>query len=118
MSLGTKLSELRTRQRESLQAVATAVGISKTHVWQLEKGNSGNPSIELLKKLAEHFGVPLAYLADTEGDESLDDVEARQFLRDFRALGEEERGVLVGLMRVLKGRGRGRGNASGAGDEG
>jgi len=102
MSLGARLAELRLRKGESLQAVATAIGISKTHVWQLEKGNSDNPSMELLKKLAEHFEVPLTYLADSESEASLDDVEAQQFFRDFKSLSDAERELLKHTLQVFK----------------
>ena len=102
MSLGAKLAVLRLRKGDSLQAVATAIGISKTHVWQLEKGNSENPSIELLKKLAEHFKVPLSYLAGAEIETTLDDVEAQQFFRDFKSLSEPERAVLKQTLEVFK----------------
>jgi transcriptional regulator with XRE-family HTH domain len=102
MSLGAKLAELRLRKGESLQAVATAVGISKTHVWQLEKGNSENPSIDLLKKLAEHYAVPMAFLANTDEATTLDDVEAQQFFRDFKSLSEAERDVLKQTIQLFK----------------
>ena len=102
MALGAKLAELRLRKGESLQAVATAVGISKTHVWQLEKGNSENPSIELLKKLAEHFDVPVSFLAGADTDATVDDVEAQQFFRDFKSLSETERAILKQTLEVFK----------------
>lgn len=102
MSLGAKLAELRLRKGESLQTVATAVGVSKTHVWQLEKGNSENPSIELLKKLAEHYAVPVTFLAGEATDTTLDDVEAQQFFRDFKSLSEAERDVLKQTLQVFK----------------
>jgi len=102
MSLGAKLAELRLRKGESLQTVATAVGISKTHVWQLEKGNSENPSIDLLKKLAEHYAVPVTFLAGGETGTTLDDVEAQQFFRDFKSLSEAERDVLKQTLQVFK----------------
>jgi len=102
MALGAKLAQLRLRKGESLQAVATAVGVSKTHVWQLEKGSSENPSLELLKKLAEHFKVPMTFLADTDSSTSLDDVEAQQFFRDFKSLSEAERDVLKQTLQVFK----------------
>jgi transcriptional regulator with XRE-family HTH domain len=102
MSLGAKLAELRLRKGESLQTVATEVGISKTHVWQLEKGNSENPSIDLLKKLAEHYSVPVTFLADTHADATLDDAEAQQFFRDFKSLSEAERDVLTQTLQVFK----------------
>ena len=104
MSLGAKLAELRLRKGESLQAVANAVGVSKTHVWQLEKGGSENPSIELLKRLAEHFDVPISYLASDASEATLDDVEAQQFFRDFKSLSDAERAVLKQTLEVFKGK--------------
>ncbi|MCW5626700.1 MAG: helix-turn-helix transcriptional regulator [Burkholderiales bacterium] len=102
MSLGARLAQLRLRKGESLQTVADAVGISKTHVWQLEKGNSENPSIELLKKLADHYAVPLTYLVGDQGDATLEDVEAQQFFRDFKSLSEAEQAVLKQTLEVFK----------------
>ncbi|MBU9590779.1 helix-turn-helix domain-containing protein [Burkholderia multivorans] len=102
MSLGAKLAELRLRKGESLQDVANAAGVSKTHIWQMEKGSSGNPSLELLRKLAEHFSVPVSYLAGTNGESSLEDVEAQQFFRDFKSLSEDEQAVLKQTLQLFK----------------
>ncbi|MCA3253182.1 MAG: helix-turn-helix transcriptional regulator [Rubrivivax sp.] len=102
MSLGAKLAELRLRKGESLQTVATAVGVSKTHVWQLEKGNSENPSIDLLKKLAAHYSVPVTFLADANADATLNDAEAQQFFRDFKSLSDTERDILKQTLQVFK----------------
>lgn len=102
MSLGAKLAELRLRKGESLQDVADAVGVSKTHIWQMEKGRSGNPSIDLLKNVAAHFSVPLSYLADAESEASLHDVEAQQFFRDFKSLSEAEQAVLKQTLELFK----------------
>lgn len=63
MSLAVRLRELRAEKKASLQAVADALGVSKPHVWELEKGKTKNPSLELLKKLAEYYDVTLDYLA-------------------------------------------------------
>jgi len=57
MSFGRKLHDLRVANRMSLQDVANAVSMSKAHVWNLEKGLSENPSIELVVKLANLFRV-------------------------------------------------------------
>lgn len=63
MSLAVRLRELRADKKASLQAVADALNVSKPHVWELEKGKTKNPSLELLKKLAEYYNVTLDYLA-------------------------------------------------------
>ncbi|MGB4359540.1 MAG: helix-turn-helix transcriptional regulator [Rhodoferax sp.] len=102
MSIGAKLTELRLRQGESLQQVADTVGISKTHVWALERGTSKNPSLDLLKRLAEHFKVTVEYLAETSQNRSLDEEQAHQFFRDFKSLSETERAVLMQTLEVFK----------------
>ena len=62
IKLAARLNQLRLRKGESLQEVATAVGVSKAHIWELEKGRADNPSMGLVTRLAEHFGVSVAYM--------------------------------------------------------
>lgn len=59
--------------------------------------------VELLKKLAEHFKVTLEYLAGTTAD-TLADVSAQQFFRDFKSLSEEEQAVLRQTLEIFKNR--------------
>lgn len=71
MSLAIKLRTLREKANVSLQAVADEVGVSKPHIWELEKGKTKNPSLELLKKLAMYYNVSLDELAGMDdGGES------------------------------------------------
>lgn len=81
MSLAAKLKALRQKKGQSLQQVGEAVGVSKAHVWELERGTSSNPGTELLTRLAEHFKVTVAFLLDesTEPQEA----SALQFFREF-----------------------------------
>jgi transcriptional regulator with XRE-family HTH domain len=62
-SLAERLRLLRADKQVSLQTVADAVGISKPHVWELEKGKTQNPSLDLLVKFAEYYSVTLDFLA-------------------------------------------------------
>lgn len=78
MTLADKLRNLRSKSKESLQAVADAIGVSKAHVWELETGRSQNPSIDMLQRLAKHFGVTVAYLADAQ---PLEKARAESFFR-------------------------------------
>lgn len=66
MSLAEKLMQLRIARKVSLQAVADAVDVSKPHIWELEKGKTKNPSLELLTKLAIFYSVSLDFLAGTD----------------------------------------------------
>lgn len=80
MSLAEKLKKCRSDTGQSLQDVANGVGTSKTHIWKLEKGVSGNPSLRLLISLAAHFNVPTTYLTEqqaTSGKLQISDFIAR-----------------------------------------
>jgi len=72
MSLAKRLRELRAEKKASLQSVADKIGVSKPHIWELEKGKTKNPSLELLKKLASFYGVTLDYLAGVGEQEPTD----------------------------------------------
>jgi transcriptional regulator with XRE-family HTH domain len=81
MTIGSKIKVLRSKKGQSLQQVADAVGVSKAHIWDLERGTSANPGLELLKKLANHFHVTVAYLADDV--EVPENATPLQFFREF-----------------------------------
>ena len=102
MSLGAKLNELRLKKGESLQQTADAVGVTKTHVWELEKGKSTNPSAELLRKLASHFQVTTDFLLNPERDGLTEDDEALVFYRDLKSLNERDQEMLRHMMKVMK----------------
>ena len=102
MSLSNKLAQLRLRKGKSLQNVADALEVSKTHIWQLEKGDSSNPSLELLRKLADYYEVPVSFLAGEDGQTTVEDVQAHQFFRDFQSLSQEEQALLQQTLELLK----------------
>lgn len=102
MSIGARLAELRLRKGKSLQEVADAVGVSKTHIWQMEKGRSENPSTDLLRNLSEYFGVSFDFMLGTDGSTSLVDAEAQQFFRDFKSLSDKEREALMQTLELFK----------------
>jgi transcriptional regulator with XRE-family HTH domain len=103
MSLAATLNRLRTEKRQSLQEVADAVGLSKTHLWELEKGRATNPSVELLMKLAQHYMVTLETLVQpSAGDEQLEKSKALAFFRDFQTLSEHDRAPIQSTIERLK----------------
>ncbi len=102
MSLAAKLKELRRKNGESLQKVADAVGVSKAHIWELEKGTSKNPGLDLLTKLSAHFSVPVSFLTDEAA--SPQDAAAQQFFREFDGkLSDKDWDVLRAMAERLKG---------------
>lgn len=56
--LGPTIKRLRTERGMSLQKLGDAAGLSKAHVWDLERSASDNPSVEALAGLAGALGVP------------------------------------------------------------
>lgn len=102
MSFGRRLHDLRMRKGMSLQDVADAVGMSKAHVWNLEKGLSDNPSIELVTKLADLFRVRVADLVGENPDAQGEDPEVVAMYRGLKQLDPRDRETIKVLMDQLK----------------
>lgn len=102
MAFKNRLNQLRVANRLSLQQVADKVGISKAHVWNLEKGLAENPSMELVVKLADLFRVRVADLVGENPDATDEDPEMVAMFRDLKGLGEDDREIIKGLMEQLK----------------
>jgi transcriptional regulator with XRE-family HTH domain len=80
-------------RRESLQQVADAVGVSKAHIWELEKGRTDNPSMALVTRLADHFNVSVSYLVSEDVDAPDADVELARMFRQAQGLDDRERRI-------------------------
>lgn len=93
MSLATRLNQLRLKKAKSLQEVADAIGVSKTHIWEIEKNRSKNPSIEMLAKLADYFKVSIRYLVG-EDHQSGDDPQLERMFRQVGQLSDRDRALL------------------------
>lgn len=102
MSFARKLHDLRIAQRLSLQNVADEVGISKAHVFNLEKGATANPSMDLVKKLADLFRVRVADLVDENPEADDQPAEMVAMFRDLKKLEEPEREMIRMLMETMK----------------
>ena len=98
ITLAARLNQLRLRKGESLQDVATAVGVSKAHIWELEKGRADNPSMGLVTRLAEHFGVSVAYLIGEDPAAPDADVELARMFRQAQELDATDRALLDQLL--------------------
>ena len=101
MSLGLRIAELRRRKRESLQQVGDAVGVSKAHIWELEKGRTDNPAMGLVTRLADHFGVSVSYLVGEHIDAPDADQDLQRMFRQARQLDDRERAILDDMMQSL-----------------
>jgi len=102
MSLGRRINELRLKAGESLQDVATAVGVSKAHIWELEKGRTDNPSMALVTRLADHFQVSLGYLVSEDLDAPDADDDLVRMFRQAQELPVEDRETLDALLQSFR----------------
>lgn len=101
MALGARIAELRLRKSQSLQEVADAVGVSKAHIWELEKGRADNPSMALVQRLADHFGVSIGFLVGEDIGAPDADVELARMFRQASQLHPNERALLDDMMQSL-----------------
>lgn len=95
------MGELRRRKKQSLQDVADAVDVSKAHIWELEKGRADNPSMGLVTRLADHFGVSVAYLVGESVESPDADVQLQRMFRQANDLQPHEREILDDMMQSL-----------------
>jgi transcriptional regulator with XRE-family HTH domain len=102
MPLADKIKEFRMKKRKSLQEVADAVGVSKAHVWDLETARSKNPSIELLKKLANFFGVGVADLIEENPATEEPGSRILGMYRELKDLSERDLDVIQQMVERLK----------------
>ena len=101
MSLGLRIAGLRMKRHQSLQQVADAVGVSKAHIWELEKGRTDNPSMALVTRLADHFGVSVSFLVGEEVEAPDADAELQRMFRQASGLDDRDRAILDDMMQSL-----------------
>lgn len=102
MAIGSKIRELRTRDRVSLQQLADAVKASKAHIWDIERGESQNPSLELLKRIADFFKVSISDLVEENPHADGEPQDLVALYRGLKDLSPDDRETLRVLMQRLK----------------
>lgn len=102
MAIGVKAKELRMKKGLSLQQVADGVGSSKAHVWEIETGKNRNPSIDSLNKLADFYGVSVAYLIGEYPNSEGEEPELVAMFRELKGLSEGDRNKMRDIMKVFK----------------
>ena len=86
LDIGKRIREIREKEGETLRLTAESIGISHAHLSKIENGIN-TPSLEVLDKLAVHFGVSIGYLIGEE--KSLDEYEQKknlEFINDIDLL--------------------------------
>ncbi|HEV2501773.1 MAG TPA: helix-turn-helix transcriptional regulator [Mesorhizobium sp.] len=102
VELAVKLKQLRMRSGKSLQEVADAVGASKAHIWDLERGASKNPSLNLIKSLADFYKIGIADLVGENPGSPEAEAELIAMYRNLTELSQSDRETIQILMDRLK----------------
>src|SRR3712207_2448427 len=89
MGVGARIATLRLKAGQSLWQVADAVGVSNAHIWELEKGRTDNPSMALVARLADHFGVSIRFLVGEDIEAPDADEELARMFQQARELHPE-----------------------------
>ena len=105
-ALGVRMRQLRVKKGYSLQQVADAVGVSKAHIWELEKGRTHNPSLALLRALADLFGVTIGHLVNEDLEAADGDDDLRRMFRQAQDLDPRDRATLDALLQSFRERNR------------
>lgn len=104
MTLREKIRRLRKTKDWSQAELAEKVGVHTVHLSHLETGRY-QPSIDLLKKLAQVFEVSTDYLLNDDEDESspiaVEDKNWHQRIRLIDDLDGEERDALLKIIDSL-----------------
>ena len=107
--LGERVHRLRTEAGQSLQDVAAATYTTKAHIWQIEKGKAQNPSMALVRRIADHFGVSLGYLVDEDVDAPDGNDDLKRMFRQAQDLDEIDRKALDAMLQHFLAQKKGRG---------
>ena len=97
MSLGEKLRNLRQKSRKTLHEQSRLLGVSMNSVYRWEH-DLAVPRKPMLRKLADHYAVPLDWLLSESASASLvSDVE-QKLLCMFRKLSEVNKYKVLGYV--------------------
>lgn len=98
MKLNEKLRMLRKNKKISMNKLSKEVNVSKSSLWELERGIR-KPSAETLDKLAKFFGTSLDYLMDKDDNSSID--TATEIFNRVKNLSLEEQEKVNMLIKIL-----------------
>lgn len=73
--IGERLRRLRFDRRVKLRQVESATGVSNAYLSQLESGKVANPSLVVLGKLADYYGVSVGRLATGDDEPTAEAVD-------------------------------------------
>lgn len=100
MDLAAKIVRLREAKGWTSSRLARESGVSRSYLYQLEKGGKAEPSLSVLGRLAQALGVSLAEFGEHEPLVREDDMP--RGLEDFFRRRARELGVTKSDLEVLR----------------
>ena len=86
---------------QSLQVVADAVGASRGHIWEVETGRTKNPSLDLVRRLADHYGVSVGWIVGEVDEENVDQ-ETTALYRTLQSLSPQNRQHIQAIIDSMR----------------
>ena len=104
MDLAQKIKKIRKERKVSQHDLAEKVGINPNHLSRLETGKY-NPSVSVLKKIAESLEVPVEYLMNDE-DGDIPEIQVRnksllEKVKLIETLDEEDQEVITKIIDTM-----------------
>ncbi len=97
---GSRIKELRTEKKMTLDQLAAATESSKSYIWELENKNPPRPSAEKLSAIAKALGVTVDYLVGAD-EQTKAEAEDVAFFREYSEMPEQTRIQLRAIAKTL-----------------
>ncbi|MFH0703205.1 MAG: helix-turn-helix transcriptional regulator [bacterium] len=108
---GEYIKKLRENRGLSLREVEKKVGVSYAYISQVEKGERNIPSLKILEKLAEAYGVSISSLNKVAGEsfeekeievDKIENPNLKFLCRGYDGLSQENKTQLINYLHFLK----------------
>jgi transcriptional regulator with XRE-family HTH domain len=102
MNIGEKIKKLRQEKDVSQAVLGEIVGVHEKHISRYERGIS-RPSSEVLRKMAEFFGVSMNFLVGEDDfySENPDDNELLDYFEEANQLEDEDKNIIKGVLDAI-----------------
>lgn len=96
-----KIRSLRKAKGFSLEKLAEQSGCSKSHLCEIEHGNSPKPSAKLLANIANALGVSIEFLLDDNVEKPDQKTLATAMVRKFNKLSERDQLRIMDIIKLF-----------------
>ena len=97
-ALGSKIRELRKKNKYTLEKLAEMTDSSKSYIWELENKAQPKPSADKISKIASSLGVTIEYLIGNEENISVEDATDAVFYRKYQQMDNKTKEKIRSFM--------------------